>query len=43
MCNVKVSPNARIIPKLKPGFPLHDMLPNLSRSEIEEQMRIIKN
>ncbi len=43
MCNVKVSPNARIIPKLKPGFPLHDMLPSLSRHEIDEQMRIIKN
>ena len=43
MCNIKVSPNSRIIPKLKPGFPLHDMLPSLSRNEIDEQMRIIKN
>ena len=43
MCNVKVSPNARIVPKLKPGFPLHDMLPSLSRNEIDEQMKIIAN
>ena len=43
MCNIKVSPNARIIPKLKPGFPLHDMLPSLLKSEIDEQMRIFKN
>jgi acetolactate synthase-1/2/3 large subunit len=43
MCNIKISPNARIVPKLKPGFPLHDMLPSLSRSEINEQMGIVKN
>ena len=43
MCNIKISPNARIVPKLKPGFPLHDMLPSLSKSEINEQMRIVKN
>ena len=42
MCNVKISPNARIIPKLKPGFPLHDMLQNLSKKEIDEQMEIFK-
>ena len=39
MCNIKISPNARIVPKLKPGFPLHDMLPSLSKIEINEQMR----
>lgn len=43
MCNIKVSPNARIIPKLKPGFPLHDMLPSLSKNELDEQMRIFKD
>ena len=39
MCDVKVSPNARIIPKLKPGYALHDMLPSLSESEIKKQMQ----
>jgi len=40
MCNIKISPNARIIPKLKPGYPLHDMLPSLPEEEILQQMKI---
>jgi acetolactate synthase-1/2/3 large subunit len=38
MCNVKISENARIIPKTKPGDPLHDMLPKLTSSEISHAM-----
>ena len=33
MCNIKISPNARIVPKLKPGFPC-DMLPSLSKVKL---------
>ena len=35
MCDVKVDPGARIIPKLKPGSPLHDMLPRLPLDELK--------
>ena len=38
MCDIKVSPNARILPKLKPGYALHDMLPSLPELEIKKQM-----
>ena len=34
MCNVKINPNARIVPKIKAGDPLEDMIPRLSRVEI---------
>ncbi len=39
MCDVKIDPNARIVPKLKPGYPLHDMLPSLPKEEIEKQIK----
>jgi len=39
MCDVKVDPDARIIPKLKPGHPLHDMLPSLPEDEIKKQLK----
>ena len=35
MCDVKIDPDARIIPKLKPGSPLHDMLPRLPLNELK--------
>ena len=35
MCDVKVDPEARIVPKLKPGSPLHDMLPRLPLNELK--------
>ena len=35
----RVDPDARIIPKLKPGHPLHDMLPSLPEDEIKEQLK----
>jgi len=35
MCDVKIDPEARIIPKLKPGSPLHDMLPRLPLNELK--------
>ena len=38
MCDIKINPDARIIPKLKPGYPLHDMLPSLPTNEIKKQM-----
>jgi acetolactate synthase-1/2/3 large subunit len=38
MCNIKVSKNARIEPKMKPRDPLHDMLPKLQNSEIINAM-----
>ena len=34
MCNVKINPYARIVPKIKAGDPLEDMIPRLSRVEI---------
>ncbi len=39
MCDVKVDPNARITPKLKPGSPLHDMLPSLPSDEVKDQIK----
>ncbi len=39
MCDVKVDPDARIVPKLKPGYPLHDMLPSLPEDEIKKQIK----
>ena len=38
MCNVKVSKDARIQPKIKPQDPLHDMLPKLKNLEIKNAM-----
>lgn len=38
MCNIKISKNARIEPKMKPRDPLHDMLPKLQISEIINAM-----
>ena len=35
MCNIKVDPEARIIPKLKPGSPLNVMLPRLPLNELK--------
>jgi hypothetical protein len=34
MCNVKINTNARIVPKMKAGDPLDDMIPRLSKVEI---------
>lgn len=34
MCNVKINTNARIVPKMKAGDPLDDMIPRLSKLEI---------
>jgi len=39
MCDVKVNPDARITPKLKPGSPLHDMLPSLPSDEVKDQIK----
>lgn len=39
MCDVKVNPDARITPKLKPGSPLHDMLPSLPLDEVKNQIK----
>ena len=38
MCDVKVDPNQKIIPKVKSGSPIHDMLPSLSKDEIQSNM-----
>jgi acetolactate synthase-1/2/3 large subunit len=40
MCNVKINPNARIVPKIKAGDPLEDMIPRLSRVEILKAMSL---
>jgi acetolactate synthase-1/2/3 large subunit len=40
MCNVKINKNASIEPKMKPGDPLHDMLPRLPSSEIKNAMSL---
>ena len=39
MCDVKIDPDARITPKLKPGSPLHDMLPSLPSKEVDDQIK----
>ena len=40
MCNIKISENSKIEPKMKPGDPLHDMLPRLKNSEIKNAMKL---
>ena len=38
LCDVKLDPNAKIIPKVKAGSPIHNMLPVLSDDEIQSNM-----
>ena len=40
MCNVKININARIVPKMKAGDPLDDMIPRLSKAEILKAMSL---
>ena len=38
MCDVKLDPNEKIIPKVKAGSPLHDMLPALDEEELKSNL-----
>ena len=38
VCDVKLDPNQKIIPKVKSGSPIHDMLPSLDKNEIQSNM-----
>jgi len=38
LCDVKLDPNEKIIPKVKAGSPIHNMLPVLSDDEIQSNM-----
>ena len=38
VCDVKLDPNQKIIPKVKSGSPIHDMLPSLGKDEIQSNM-----
>jgi len=38
LCDVKLDPNEKIIPKVKAGRPIHDMLPALDVNEIQSNM-----
>jgi len=38
VCDVKLDPNQKIIPKVKSGSPIHDMLPSLDKNEIKSNM-----
>ena len=38
LCDVKLDPNEKIIPKVKAGSPIHNMLPALSDDEIKSNM-----
>jgi acetolactate synthase-1/2/3 large subunit len=40
MCNVKINANARIVPKMKAGDPLEDMIPKLTKVEIFKAMSL---
>jgi acetolactate synthase-1/2/3 large subunit len=40
MCNVKIDANARIVPKMKAGDPLEDMIPKLTKVEIFKAMSL---
>ena len=38
LCDVKLDPDEKIIPKVKAGSPLHKMLPSLNEEEIQSNM-----
>ena len=38
LCDVKLDPNEKIIPKVKAGSPIHKMSPDLSEEEIQSNM-----
>ena len=38
LCDVKLHPNEKIIPKVKAGIPIHKMLPALDEEEIQSNM-----
>lgn len=42
MCNVKINENARIVPKIKAGDPLEDMIPRLAKEKIFKLMSLAK-
>ncbi len=39
LCDVKLDPNQRIVPKVKAGSSLHNMLPALDDEEVKSNMR----
>lgn len=41
ICDVQLQPNQQIIPKVKSGRPLYDMLPELDKEEIQSNIRIL--
>ena len=41
ICDVQLNPNQQIIPKVKSGRPLYDMLPELDEEEIQSNIRIL--
>jgi acetolactate synthase-1/2/3 large subunit len=43
MCNIKINKDARIVPKMKPGDPLEDMLPRLDRLSLIKAMSLADN
>ena len=38
LCEVKVSENQKVIPKLEFGRPIHDLSPRLEKDELESNM-----
>ncbi len=40
LCNVVVSENQRVIPKLEFGRPIHDLSPRLSEKEIKKNLNL---
>ena len=38
LCDVKLAPNEKIVPKTQAGDPIHKMVPTLDEDEIQSNM-----